>query len=378
MQRLFRSIWWLVVAGTLALSPAHGADRNITLLPGTDLPGFDYLVLKDVDVDACSAACTDDKICRAFTFNEKANWCFLKGDAGPETAFKGATSGRIDFTPPLAQNVEARLSELPFPAQDLVDSARYMASSLPQTDPPPPDVTYADLVAAGDEASAQSNPSAAMVSYRQALAINRNDPSLWLKLAAQGEARAVIEAAAGNGVYDLAVNVVLCGDQCPAAVRNSRRTRRGSRCAGAGAWPVARCGAKRSRPIAPASRWSTMPTCRRALDQTVAEHGFRVTSNQVDAEAATPRICAVVLRSAAVRRHRPFELCRGRRRPAGGGRDRAEPDLHHRRRAWPALPHQARAPACPRPMAKSCAPTSSSTSMCPTARRSSALPTMPM
>ncbi len=95
----------------------------------------------------------------------------------PETKFQRAPpSGRVDFTPPLAENVEARLSELPFPAQDLVDSARYMATNLPQTDPPPPDVAYADLVAAGDEASAQSNPSAAMVSYRQALAINKNDP----------------------------------------------------------------------------------------------------------------------------------------------------------------------------------------------------------
>ncbi len=71
------------MAGTLALSPAHAADRNITLLPGTDLPGFHCPVLKDVDVDACSAACTDDKICCAFTYNEKANWCFLKGDVGP-------------------------------------------------------------------------------------------------------------------------------------------------------------------------------------------------------------------------------------------------------------------------------------------------------
>ncbi len=56
---------------------------------------------------------------------------------------------------------------------------------------------------------------------------------------------------------------------------------------------AARCGAKRSPPIAPASPWSTTPRLQARLDKVVAEHGFRVVSNEVDAEAATPRICAV-------------------------------------------------------------------------------------
>ena len=292
MQRLFRSIWWLVVAGTLALSPAHAADRNITLLPGTDLPGFDYSVLKDVGVDACSAACTDDKICRAFTYNEKAKWCFLKGDVGPETAFKGATSGRVDFTPPLAETVEARLSELPFPAQDLVDSARYMATSLPQTDPPPPEVSYADLVAAGDAAAAQSNPSAAMVSYRQALAINKNDPSVWLKLAREGEARMVIEAAAGNGVYDLAVNSSYAAMN---ALMLSETVAERADALGALALSLSRREMWRETIATYRASLALVDDATReaALEKAVAEHGFRVTSNQVDAEAANPRICAV-------------------------------------------------------------------------------------
>ncbi|HZY68154.1 MAG TPA: PAN/Apple domain-containing protein, partial [Devosia sp.] len=72
----------VVVMGSFAasLSGAIAADRSVTLMEGTDLPGFDYNTLKDVDLDACTAACTDDKICRAFTFNEEANWCFLKSD----------------------------------------------------------------------------------------------------------------------------------------------------------------------------------------------------------------------------------------------------------------------------------------------------------
>ena len=51
------------------------------------------------------------------------------------------------------------------------------------TDAPPKDLTYADLVKSGDDGVAQQNNAAAAVSYRQALALNGNDPALWLKLA---------------------------------------------------------------------------------------------------------------------------------------------------------------------------------------------------
>ena len=180
MQRLVRSALALCAA-VLFMASAYAQD-NITLLPRTDLPGFDYEVLKDVTLDTCQSACTEDRLCRAFTFNESAGWCFLKGDVGPETAFEGATSGRIDLVG--FQTTEAvRRAELPFPADGLIEGAKSFAQQLPQTDPPPPNLSYADLVASGDEAVAQANPASAVISYRYALAINHNDPALWMKLA---------------------------------------------------------------------------------------------------------------------------------------------------------------------------------------------------
>src|SRR5690606_21537388 len=35
------------------------------------------------------------------------------------------------------------------------------------------------------------------------------------------------------------------------------------------------------------------PDVQKALDDAVAQHGFRITSNEVDAEAPSPRICVV-------------------------------------------------------------------------------------
>ena len=44
MLRLFRGAFWLCLALSLALgaNAAGAADRKSTLLPATDLPGFDY------------------------------------------------------------------------------------------------------------------------------------------------------------------------------------------------------------------------------------------------------------------------------------------------------------------------------------------------
>ncbi len=103
---------------------------------GTDLPGLDYSTIKDTDLDACSAACADDKICRAFTFNESANWCFLKSACRSRRPLTGATSGTITLT---AQRCEtspaARESDLPFPASDLIYSRPLFRPAAPQQRP---------------------------------------------------------------------------------------------------------------------------------------------------------------------------------------------------------------------------------------------------
>ena len=278
----------------LSLAPAQAADARINLLPETDLPGFDYAIVKDTDLDACSAACTDDPICLAFTFNQKSNWCFLKSEAGEPTAFKNAISGTLDRATSQLSTAAARQAELPFPAQDLIDTARSLAQQLPQTDAPPPKVSYADLVAEGDAASAAENPAGAMIAYRQALAINANDPVVWqaLAVAALTRAEAVAGQAEGDNSYDL-------GNLAVSAALNGflRATTVEDRAYGLRAL---------ANGLEYASRWresiatyrlslSLVPDADVAahLEAVVAEHGFRVTDHVIDAEAAAPRICAV-------------------------------------------------------------------------------------
>ncbi|HHY49003.1 MAG TPA: alpha-2-macroglobulin [Alphaproteobacteria bacterium] len=279
---------------TLAVpTSASAAERSITLLEHTDLPGFDYSVLEDTTLDECEEACADDRICRAFTYNDKADWCFLKGDVGPAEEFRGATSGTVGLVPSAEAIAAARQSELPFPAEDLISGARYFAQSLPQTDPPPPDVPYAELVAAGEEALAQSNPIGAMVSFRQALAINDNDPAVWLNLAEAALTRAEFEARQnGSSSYDLGVTATYAA--LNAFLQSETVGERASAMAAL------------ARALEHRQMWRESIATYRAslalvddaalqerLDKAVAEHGFRVVSHEVDSEAETPRICAV-------------------------------------------------------------------------------------
>ncbi|MGO8126847.1 transposase, partial [Rhizobium ruizarguesonis] len=42
-----------------------------------------------------STGCIGDKSCKAFTYNPKVKWCFLKSDFKTMNAFPGAIAGKI-------------------------------------------------------------------------------------------------------------------------------------------------------------------------------------------------------------------------------------------------------------------------------------------
>lgn len=67
--------------------------------PNSDLPGFDYRTprndssLSGISKSGCISACAEDVQCRAFTYNQKAGWCFLKNGFRSISQFRGAFSG---------------------------------------------------------------------------------------------------------------------------------------------------------------------------------------------------------------------------------------------------------------------------------------------
>ena len=96
----------------------RGARKSrILVTPEADYPNFDYNTLKGVTLDGCQATCLADQKCRAFTFNKKAGWCFMKSDFGVLASTPGSTAGRVvqtaELTPSLERNGARRAQLLP-------------------------------------------------------------------------------------------------------------------------------------------------------------------------------------------------------------------------------------------------------------------------
>ena len=87
-------ILW-ALAGLTLPSFAQDAKREILITQDGDYFGFDLRSEKDVSLDQCKAICIDDSKCRAFTYNSKAKWCFLKTDFGELQTFAGSIAGKI-------------------------------------------------------------------------------------------------------------------------------------------------------------------------------------------------------------------------------------------------------------------------------------------
>ncbi len=160
--------------------------------------------------------------------------------------------------------------------------------------PPPPGLTYPDFIANGDAAFAAQDWAGAALSYRYALAVNDNDPALWLKLATTSLAKADASAEAGNsseaydngstGTYAALMAFLQTEDL------NERAASLGALAHGLERremWREAIATYRASIALVDSD------VLQARLDTAVAEHGFRVVSNNVDSESATPRICAV-------------------------------------------------------------------------------------
>ncbi len=170
---------------TLALSGAHAQDnvlRQLIITENADYPGNDYQTLRDVDQNACEAACLDDNQCRAFTFNTTAGWCFLKSDFGALTLADNAVAGRVVANTPPSQSLESlRQAELTiFLAPDYVDEARRFAGALDATFAPGVR-SYNELLLAAANARSADNPALAANLFGAALALAPEDPKIWIE-----------------------------------------------------------------------------------------------------------------------------------------------------------------------------------------------------
>ena len=103
MARILSAILALFLIAFSASQSAWALDGtyrdDVILSQDTDYYGFDFKTIKKVTLDQCQSACLKTRGCKAFTYNVKAGFCFLKSDFAKATPFKGAISGA--HSPPL-------------------------------------------------------------------------------------------------------------------------------------------------------------------------------------------------------------------------------------------------------------------------------------
>jgi uncharacterized protein YfaS (alpha-2-macroglobulin family) len=276
----------LLCAPVLALSSAQAQERRVVVTPGADYFGADYNVVTDVDQAACEAACSSDQQCHAFTYNVSARWCFLKSAVGELRAVEGAVSGRIATADEATPDVEAaRISELGFLPQTLVDQARRFVGRLDEAQGI--DAGLDGTLAAADVAANGGDLLGASELYRAALKLAPERFDLWTRYT---------DAALRASSDDWQVQQQLLADRTAGAINAYLRAVSPEDQASALSLLATSLALREEwKPAIRAYRASLArienPEVRAAYDTAVAEHGFRIVDNTVDADAAAPRIC---------------------------------------------------------------------------------------
>ncbi|WP_028029280.1 alpha-2-macroglobulin family protein [Gemmobacter nectariphilus] len=114
-----RALSIAVLAFAALSAPLHAQsllpERRSVLAEGFDLPGGDLRTILDTSLEACERACLSDRRCTAFTYNARNGSCFPKSQPGQAAPYARAISGTVIATAPQAQaTAKARAEDLGF------------------------------------------------------------------------------------------------------------------------------------------------------------------------------------------------------------------------------------------------------------------------
>jgi len=260
--------------------------RQVVTSDNSDYFGFDLRSEQNVTLDQCKTSCLGDSQCRAFTYNTKAKWCFMKSDFATVKPFNGAVAGKIvpisgepDIGAPPALSF--------FPAW-MASEASSMRTRLTNGSVPVGDQGLSALTESGDTSLRMGDPRAAVQSFTTAVAIAPDDSALWTRLA-----RAVL-AVKGITYQESAQ---LKTDASSAAYNAYLVSRAASTRADALATlAVALDNRDLFRPALQAYEASlalvNSAEIRAEYEDLKARKGFRVIQHTVEADTASPRVCA--------------------------------------------------------------------------------------
>ncbi len=259
---------------------AHAEEtRTVVTTENSDYFGFDLRTVQDVTLDQCKTDCIDDMSCRAFTYNPKVKWCFLKSDFNQLNHFQGAVAGKI-VKADNAADIGAPPA-LSFVSEYMMSDARALRSnlSLPAGQE---DQGSESLASLGRIETASGRFDEALAAYKGALSIAPDDYYLWLETA-EAMGRAVNNSyLAGQGAL-AAIN----------AYQLSRTTETRARALAVMADTLDKSASYRAGIEAYKASLDLKDdvAVRSAYLGLRARQGFRMVSHTIDSDSASPRAC---------------------------------------------------------------------------------------
>lgn len=287
-MRAARGLSFLILLFFAFGSVAQAAEaRRIVTTNNSDYFGFDLRSDQNVSLDQCKTTCLGDPACRAFTYNTKAKWCFLKSDYNQLKPFNGAIAGKVanvDGDPDIGAP-----PELAFFPNWMADQAQQYRNKL--TDPAydKPTEGMEALKAAAEQAALTGDHRLAMQKYEATVSVLPDDARLWLGLAR--ETLAVQPTSGTSEASTLPANATSAGFNAYKLLRTTKTRAEVLALLGAGL-------DRRDlyRPSLQAYEASlalvSSPAVQADYADLKARKGFRVIDHSVDADTSAPRICA--------------------------------------------------------------------------------------
>ncbi len=278
-SRTFFGLSALILSAFVAAAPLSAAERRIETTADGDYAGFDLRTIKNVSQPQCEAACVGDNSCKAFTYNVKAKWCFLKSDYGPLNTFVGAVAGKVVEV--AAEPDIGAAPKLAFLTDELIQQAREQKDGLSLgTNQQGYGVENLKAIAQGE--LLKGNVDTALYNFKGALSLTPEDSALWIEMARAAS------TAKNNSSAD--------ADGTLAAINGYQLSRTTQRRAEALAVLGAALAKQQSfRPALNAYKASlalmSARTVQAAYNDLRDRQGFRITGNTVDNDSANPRAC---------------------------------------------------------------------------------------
>lgn len=288
MRRFILALVAVLISTTGLVAQDAVPDRRFVVTRNTDFPGADLQPLFDTTLKACQRLCLNDAACGAFTFNQNANVCFPKTGVTRTEPFEGALSARVVTTEPrIVSRANARAADLGFLTDSDLSRARSEAAALAVRHGGGQWTPEALLKAAEDQRAAGNWSQA--IHWTGAALAQTDEAALWLQYGAWSATYSATLKGSDrrkyrNRTFLAAINAYL------RAGGDSQRV--------AALFDLARALERqgRGRAMIPALRLAESLSPRAdvtaLLDDAIGKYGFRITDHVVEADSATPRICA--------------------------------------------------------------------------------------